>query len=292
MSRYRGLSTSVRALSCALSLIAGMAAILATPSGAHAQGGPWMVPVSIEGEVRKPGTYTLPPGSAMSSLLYAAGGFTDNAYVRGAILTRASAREAQETELRKIAARISAGADGGTGAPGTPGIHRIASFLAALRPSGRLPVRLSHPRLLKGTAADIPLEEGDIVRIPAKTGTVGVTGSVRTADGAIPHAPKMSYKEYIRQAGGYGDDADREHVFLLRADGTVALLSLGFVAWNPAASRWEVTALSGGPPAVGPGDTIVVPRLPPGDLPAQIARDLPGTLMRATEIAGTPVILP
>jgi hypothetical protein len=174
----------------------------------------------------------------------------------------------------------------------TDNTYGVAAFLSALSPTGRLHVRLAHPRLLKGSPADIPLEEGDALRIPARSDTVAVAGAVLSADGAIPYAEKISHEGYIRRAGGYAADADRDHVYLLRADGTTALLSLGFVAWNPAASRWEVTALAGGPPAVGPGDTIVVPRLPPGNLPAAIARELPGILMRAAEIAGTAVILP
>jgi hypothetical protein len=53
-----------------------------------------------------------------------------------------------------------------------------------------------------------------------------------------------------------------------------------------------VTALAGGPPEIGPGDTIVVPHSPPEGLPSNSARKLPEILMRAAEIAGSPVILP
>jgi hypothetical protein len=53
-----------------------------------------------------------------------------------------------------------------------------------------------------------------------------------------------------------------------------------------------VTALAGGPPEIGPGDTIVVPRTPPPGLPSDSARKLPEILRRAAEIAGAPVVLP
>lgn len=277
-------------MSCARSLIAGLAVILATPSGVYALEWTRPVTVSIAGEVRKPGTCTLPPGSPLSSLLLAAGGFTDNAFPRGGILTRISARKAQESELREMAARVIAGA-GREGEPAAA-VRPLADFLKGLRPAGRVPVRLSLPRLLKGSPADIPLEEGDVLRIPARTGDVVVTGAVQAGLRAVPYSEKTSWKEYIVQAGGYVDGADRDHVYLLRADGTAALLSLGFVSWNPAASRWEVTALAGTAPAVGPGDTVVVPRRPPPGLPEQVLRELPRILMRAAEIAGAPVVLP
>lgn len=262
----------------------------AAPGTAPASGGPKPITASIGGEVRRPGNYTLPPGATLSALLSAAGGFTDNAFLRGAILRRASAREAQQTELREAADRITREIDGDGEAQGAA--RQVVQHLSSLAPSGRIPVRLAHPRLLKGSPEDLPLEQGDALFVPTKVDTVAVAGAVPTAYASIPFAASLAYKKYIRQAGGYADDADRDHVYLLRADGTTALLSLGVLSWNPAATRWEVTALTGSTPAVGPGDTIVVPRPLPRGLPSKTAREIPGILMRAAEIAGEPVILP
>jgi protein involved in polysaccharide export with SLBB domain len=271
-------------------LLAVATVCLAFPKGALPLGGPKAVTASIGGEVRRPGNYTLPPGSTLSSLLIAAGGFTDNAFPGGAILRRASARAAQESELRETASRLywETAATGETRDAARP----VVLLLRTLAPSGRAPVRLSHPRLLKGSPADLPLEEGDALSVPPKADTVAVAGAVRADSASVPFTADLPYKEYIRRAGGYAGGADRGDVYLLRADGTVALLSLGFVSWNPAASRWEVTALAGTTPAVSPGDTIVVLRPPPKGLPPKAARELPGILMRAAEIAAEPVTLP
>lgn len=289
MPRNRGNPTAGRSVACALSLIAGMAVILATPSETYALDSTRPATASIGGEVRKPGTYTLPRGSPLSALLLAAGGFTDSAFLRGAVLTRASARKAQESELREMAARVAAGAgsDRESGA-----VRTLVEFLKGLHPAGRVPVKLSLPRLLKGSPADIPLEEGDVLRIPARTGDVGVTGAVQAGSLTVPFEENTSWKGYVAKAGGYADGADRDHVYLLRTDGTTALLSPGFIRWNPAASRWEVTALTGAPPPIGAGDTIVIPRHSPPELPPKVARELPGILMRAAEITDAPVALP
>ena len=271
-------------------LFAVAAVFLAFPQAAVPLGGPQPVTASIGGEVRRPGSYTLPPGATLSSLLVAAGGFTDNAFPGGAILRRPSALTAQQADLRETADRFSR--ETAATEDARDAARPAILLLSSLAPSGRVPVRLSHPRLLKGSTADLPLEEGDALLVPPKGNTVAVAGAVQAASPAVPFTAKLSYEKYIRRTGGYEDGADREHVYLLRADGTVALLYRGFISWNPAASRWEVTALTGNAPDVGPGDTIVVPRRPNPGLPPSAARELPGILMRAAEIAGAPVTLP
>jgi protein involved in polysaccharide export with SLBB domain len=260
------------------------------PETARALGGPRPVTVSAQGELRRPGTYTVPPDATLSTLILAAGGFTDAAAPRGASLVRASTRTAQETELREMAARILA--DSGPPGEGREAARVLAERLRRLRPSGRLPVRITYPRLLKNSPDDLPLQEGDVLHIPPRTETVAVAGAVRSPSGGIPFRPGAPFGEYVRDAGGYAADADRGRVYLARADGTAALLSLGTISWNESAGRWEVTALAGGPPAVSAGDTIVVSRALPGTFPVRLRRELPAITLRAAEIVGAPVLLP
>lgn len=271
-------------------LLVGAALTAILPGTVRALGESRPVTVSVEGEARRPGSYTLPHNARLSALILAAGGFTDNADMRGASLARVSVRSAQEAELQETAGRLAP--EPGATEEAREAARPVVALLLELRPSGRVPVQLTHPRLLKNNPRDLPLEEGDVLRIPAKSTSVTVAGAVRAASGAVPFTPKLPLKEYIRRAGGYASGADRDQAFLLRTDGTAAVLTPGFVSWNPVASRWEVTALTGGPPEIGPGDTIVVPRLLPKDLPSKSARKLPGILFRAMEIAGAPVILP
>ncbi|GAB4235955.1 MAG: YjbH domain-containing protein [Deltaproteobacteria bacterium] len=110
---------------CLLAAITVLLPAVASPPPADAIGGPRPVDVSVEGEVRSPGAYTLPPDATLSTLLRAAGGATDNADLSGAFLVRESGE--------------------------------------------RIPAPLSHPRLLKGSPADLPLADGDTLRIPART---------------------------------------------------------------------------------------------------------------------------
>ena len=46
--------------------------------------------VTLTGQVARPGKYTIAPSERLSSVLERAGGFTDGAFVKGAVFTRAS----------------------------------------------------------------------------------------------------------------------------------------------------------------------------------------------------------
>jgi len=288
----RALKSILRARRAAAVLYAFLLAADAffLPVAVLALGGPPPVTVFAEGEVRRPGSYTLPAGGTLSALIVAAGGFSDAADLRGAVLSRMSIRASQQGELRGMAAGLLR--DAGPSEPAQRVARSVEKLLSGVRAAGRVPVTVTYPRLLKNTRRDVPLRDGDTLRIPARTATVAVAGAVRAASGAIPFSPGLPYEDYIRQAGGYADYADRDQVFLMRADGTTALLSLGPVSWNPEAFRWEVTALTGGPPPVDAGDTVVVPHKPPPGLPSRFRRGLARILVRASEIAGAPVVLP
>ena len=265
-------------------LLLGAASTTILPGTVHAIGGPRPVTVTVEGEVRRPGSFTLPRNATLSTLIVAAGGYSDNADLEASTLARESAREAQSGELQNIVLRLREARAERPG--GWDAWREFLDRLGALPPLGRVPAPLSHPRLLKGSPRDLPLEQGDVLRIPAKRDTVTVRGAVREPGRVVPFAGKTGADEYIRRAGGYADTADRGQVHLMRPNGAVVPLRRGLLAWNAEASRWEIPALVGGGPAVGPGDTIIVPRKPvPGSRAASV-RNLQELLMRVAEITG------
>lgn len=212
--------------------------------------------VTVRGAVRLPGAYEPSAGETLSSLLERAGGFTDNAFLRGAVLTRESVRAQQARELREILSTIRARV---ADAPGDPAARQaFLDSLENLSPLGRVPVRLSHPRLMKHTADDIRLEAGDDLFVPETVGTVRVTGAVR-ADGEFPATPGKRYLDYVAMAGGFAEGADRRGTFLLAADGTAAMLYEPWIRWNPSDDRLEFSAFRKDRPSIGGGDAVVVP---------------------------------
>lgn len=245
---------------------------------------------AVAGEVARPGTYAVARGERLSALIGKAGGFTDDAAPRGAVLTRKAQKARQAAALAGIVRRIEEGTQGA--APeDRPARDAFLASLRRLEPAGRIAVRLVHPRLLKGTPGDLLVEDGDVLLVPREEERVFATGAVRSP-GPLPRREGAAARDYITQAGGPSEDGDPRRAWLLAADGTTRRLARGLVEWNPDLSRWEVAAVWGAPPPpVGPGDTIVVPRAA-GRLPwLSGVKDVDALLRRVAEITGT-VVLP
>lgn len=241
---------------------------------------------SIRGEVAHPGAYPLREGETLSSLILAAGGFTDDAWLPGAVLLRPSEKARQAEELDTIAKRLSAAIRAvGPADAGSDAMRRFLDALSTLAPSGRIPIRLSHPRLLINAPEDLPLRDGDILHVPAAPRTVRVLGAVRRP-GEVEAPAGVRLAVLAASAGGFLPDADRDGAILLAADGRARLLSVGWVAWNGAENRWELSWFRNDRPRIGPGDTLFLPR-DPGRIPWPGGiEDYRKTMVRILEITG------
>jgi protein involved in polysaccharide export with SLBB domain len=226
--------------------------------------------VQITGEVKFPGTYTIKKGERLSDLLKRAGGFTDKAYLTGAVFTRPSVKELQQRQIDELIDRLERellSVSSATVATAiTPEEAKIfqteteqkRQFLNRLRQVkalGRIVVRLDEPERLINTPYDIELEEGDSIYIPSKSSTIQVNGSVYNQTAFI-YSPEKDLSDYIDLAGGYTENADKGNVFILKVDGSAVKPGKGFfgIRWNKESKRWEL-----GGSQLEPGDTKVVP---------------------------------
>jgi len=225
--------------------------------------------VSIDGEVVHPGRYAFKKGDRLSAALERAGGYSENAYLKGAIFTRTRVREMQQKALTEMVLRLERelyveGSVQDTSA--TPEARKVEleqrkKFIDSLRKmetTGRMSIKLVHLRLLKGSAFDIELENGDVLNIPTKNSVVNVAGAVMS-QGSFVYLDNMDYKGYIDIAGGFTRYADQKGIFVLKADGTARRVNGGFMNWSQANSRWELAAFSEDQSELNPGDTIIVP---------------------------------
>jgi polysaccharide export outer membrane protein len=229
--------------------------------------------VTILGEVKYPGVYTIKKGERLSSLIERAGGYTDRAYLRGAVFTRESVKKLQQRSLDDMIARLqrelfSQGTTIATAASPEEVQARAAQLeskrnfieqLKKLSATGRMTVRLANVRLLKGSPYDFDLENRDALYIPMENSVVNVVGSVMTEQASFVYDENLTYENYVEMSGGYTRYADTDNVYVMKVDGSARKLSHGFVSWNPLKSRWEVSAFGEKVKEIEPGDTIIVP---------------------------------
>jgi polysaccharide biosynthesis/export protein len=212
--------------------------------------------ITLRGEVKFPGQYSVKPGETLKSVLLRAGGLTKYAFPQGSVFTRTGLREREQKELDMLAVRmqndIAFVALQGTVAnqAGAASALQVGqSLLLQLRAAkavGRLVINL--PRLLSapiGSPYDVVLRDGDQLIVPKFEQEVTVIGEVQTVTSHL-YRPGLSRDDYIAMSGGVTARADNGRIYVVRADGNVV----------PQGNRWF---RNGANTDMQPGDTIVVP---------------------------------
>ncbi len=192
--------------------------------------------ITLKGEVRSPGMYAARKGERLSSILQRAGGFTRDAFLRGAIFTRASVQKRQQEivdrmidQLEQEVVRTSA--KEATVATDLEDVEAQKQALAArkllivrlksVRAQGRIILHLSDPGKVEGTESDLVIEPGDQLTIPPVPEVVNVLGRVYNPTGVVFNPASSTVGYYLRRVGGPTEDADRDHIFVVQADGSV-----------------------------------------------------------------------
>lgn len=261
--------------------------------------------VTVGGEFRFPGRYTIRKGEKLSSLIERAGGYTGNAYLRGAVFKRESVRALQQRSLDEMAGRMQRELMSSASASVATSVsseevqakraeaemkQRLIEHMKSLRATGRMTIAMTNVRLLKGSSYDIELEEGDNLYLPQRSSVVNVVGAVMS-EGSHIYNERWDYKDYIGVAGGYARYADMSNVFVIKVDGSAKKLNRGFTEWNEKRDRWELAAYGEELRQIEPGDVIVVP-----EKISQIAwlreiRDITQILMNTAVVAATVIKL-
>jgi polysaccharide export outer membrane protein len=212
--------------------------------------------VTLQGEMRFPGKYSIKRGETLKSVLARAGGLTDFAFPEGSVFTRDELKVREQKQLDMLASRLQndlvtlalQGAAANQASAGTA-LTVGQSLLAQVRTAeavGRLVIDL--PRTLHaepGSGADIILRDGDRLVVPKFQQEVTVIGEVQTATSHL-YRPELGRDDYIALSGGVTRRADRDKIYVVRADGSVLAKEGG---------RW----FSRNGVEIKPGDTIVVP---------------------------------
>lgn len=208
--------------------------------------------VTLRGEVNFPGTYAIKRGESLTDLIKRAGGFTDHAFIKGAIFTREELREREKERMRLLAEElqreIASNMITGTGDSNVSysQMRTLLADLMATEPVGRLILDL--PQIVADNGArDLQLKDGDTLYVPSKADSVSIMGEVQMAT-SYRFDPELDVEDYISRSGGTKEKADEDRIYVVKANGSIVTYE-GGSSWFSFDSGTQLA----------PGDTIVVP---------------------------------
>jgi len=213
--------------------------------------------IELRGEVRFPGTYTIDIDERLSSVIERAGGFTEEAFVRGAVFTRDKIKRRQISQYNKELAKIKRqlaifsampanASKNPTETDSLAGINEIITEAEKYQPIGRISIVLDNNlSVLKQSEYDLVLQDKDTLTIPSHVDVVTVFGEVFNPSSFLYHKG-LDAEDFIRLASGFSRSADEDSVYIIHADGTS----------EPAESGWWIFSSYA---TIEKGDTVVVP---------------------------------
>jgi len=125
--------------------------------------------------------------------------------------------------------------------------------LKKTKAKGRVIINLAGNGKFPGSVGDILLEDGDKLDVPKKMNVVNVVGRVYNPTGVVFDPARDSVGYYLGVVGGPTASADRDHIFLLKADGSVVTRETAGAGFFAFGDRGLMGA------RVEPGDSILVP---------------------------------
>lgn len=216
--------------------------------------------ITIQGQVKCPGEYSIRDGEKLSSLIERAGGYTESAFLYGAILTRKNVQDVEqenygsmlynlELDLMRKENELSSGfvakEDIATRQAAFEKTKQIVNYMRSKSMSlkGRVIVQLDNIEKFKYSKNDIEVEDGDILFIPKTPKSIIVLGQVYNPT-AVSYDQNKKTRDYVNMAGGTTRNASESDSYIIRANGSV-------VSGNQGVSLFSIKLF--------PGDTVIVP---------------------------------
>jgi len=182
---------------------------------------PGTITVRVEGEHQSPQEYTLPYGSRIGDLLKQVQ-YTERSDRDSIQLFRTSVRDRQKALLMtSLKSLESAALTARSGTNPEAQLRRTEADMVLqwvdrarkIEPSGQVLIAQADNR------DSLLLENGDVIRIPARDGLVLVSGEVLFPN-AIAFDRGLDLEEYIERAGGYTQNADNTRIVIAHRDGS------------------------------------------------------------------------
>lgn len=185
--------------------------------------------VTIDGEVVFAGSYVIESNVVrLSDIINRAGGFTRDAYVKGAYVMRTLSID----ELNVIEEAVNQG-------------ERLDSTIVTELENVRTyRIGIDVEKALKkpGSIDDMVLRDGDVIHVPLMNSVVTVRGLGVLTENTVVYRDDYKWKDYVKEAGGFNTRAAKRLAYIAKPNGTMA------------------TRRSKGGLKVIPGSEIVVPQ--------------------------------
>ena len=232
--------------------------------------------VTLKGEVKFPGTYVIEYGDKLADVIKRAGGFTNEAFLYGAVFSRESVKELQKKRLRESLVKLKQKAaamgsvpkavgqsDGKTMSDTANTIDSLSKEAEALQPIGRVTIELKNDiELFSKSSSNLSLKDKDELIIPSFNDTVLVMGQVMNPTAIIYDDDDVA--TYLSKAGGLTQLADDDNIYVIHANGEAQKYSAGIFLSDSV--------------NVKTGDVIVVPQELVTTTGMQFAKDISGIL--------------
>jgi len=201
------------------------------------------ISVKIEGEVLYPGKYTLTGNTErISDLVKRAGGLKQKGFAEGAVLIRNTYRDISEndaavlnnktnlmnTQNGKASTTANTTTNNATNntntttAITTPIISSTDTSIIANLNKEQKPVGIKLDQILKkpGSAEDLFLVEGDVLKVPNELQTIQTFGAVNVPK-QIVYVEGISFKDALKESGRFSLNAARKNSYVIYPNGQV-----------------------------------------------------------------------
>ena len=184
--------------------------------------------VLVGGEVLFPGQYSLSTkNQRISDLVKAAGGVTDQAYVRGARIERVMTEDEKFRNRQVLELVRQKGQNAGLDMvmqdeeAADYDINQARDSVENDTVRYSVGIELDKALANPGSDFDVTLKEGDRLIVPEYNGTVKINGNVMYPN-TVAYSEGKKYKWYVNQAGGFGSRAKKSRTFVVYQNGTVS----------------------------------------------------------------------
>lgn len=176
--------------------------------------------ISITGDVKHPGKYSISSSDRVLDIIQRSGGYTDSAYPYAGTLHRESARDLElifaQKSYQNLIKFIASTANSISG--NGEGLGYVLSELKEYEPSGRVIVELDEIKLKENIQDNIYLSDGDKIHIPSFSSNIYIFGEVGNP-GSVMFQDEASLHDYIESSGGLTRYSSKDSIFIVSPNG-------------------------------------------------------------------------